>query len=437
MKERVIIEGAAGRDYHNFLTFFKDNADYEVVAFTQAQIPGIEKRVFPKELAGKLYKKDIPMYPESEIASLIKKLKIDVVNLAYSDLSNEEVMHKTSIVNAAGADFMLLGPHQTQLKSSKPVISITAVRTGCGKSQVSRKIARILKARGLKVVAIRHPMPYGILKDEVVERFASYSDFKKCKCTIEELEEYEPWVNEGFIIYAGVDYKKILRQAEKEADVIIWDGGNNDFSFIKPDLSIVLVDPHRPNHEILYYPGEYNFRTADVIVINKVNTAKKENIAIVKENIRKFNPKAKVIETASNIILENPGLLRNKAVVAIEDGPTVTHGGMPYGAGLLAAKANHCKIISPVKYAVGSIRETFRKFPHLKDVLPAMGYSPQQIKELESTINKIPCDFVIDGSPADLSRILNVNKPIVNVTYDIQEKSSLTLSNILKKFVVA
>ncbi len=437
MKKRVIIAGAGGRDAHNFLTFFKDNPEYDVVAFTQAQIPGIDKRVFPKELAGKLYKKDIPMYPESEISSLIKKLKVEVVNLAYSDLSNEEVMHKASIVNAAGADFMLLGPHQTQLESSKPVISITAVRTGCGKSQVSRKIARILKAKGLKVVAIRHPMIYGLLKDEVCERFAKYSDFKKYKCTIEEREEYEPWIREGFVIYAGVDYKKILHQAEKESDVIIWDGGNNDFSFIKPDLSIVLVDPHRPNHEILYYPGEYNFRTADVIVINKVNTAKKENIAIVKENIKKFNPKARVIETASNMILENPVLLRNKAVVAIEDGPTVTHGGMPYGAGLLAAKANHCKIISPVKYAVGSIKETFKKFPHLKDVLPAMGYSPQQIKELESTINKVPCDFVIDGSPADLAKILKVNKPIVNVTYDIKERTSLTFSDILKRFVVA
>ncbi len=432
--KNIIIMGASGRDWHNFLVYFKNNPYYHVVGFTQAQIPGIEKRSFPKSLAGRLYKKNIPFFPEEKLAELIPQLKVDEVVLSYSDLSHKEVMDKASIALAAGANFHLLGPKDTQIKSKKPVVSITAVRTGCGKSPASRKVAETLLKYGLKVVAIRHPMPYGDLKEEEVERFATYEDLKKYKCTIEEREEYEPWIELGVPIYAGVDYEKIVRKAEKEADIIIWDGGNNDFSFYKPDLNIVLVDPHRPGHEMSYYPGEVNFRSADVLIISKMKSATPEGIEIVKKNIRLYNPKAEVIEADLKINVDDPDVIKGKNVLVVEDGPTLTHGGMAYGAGFLVAQKYGGKMIDAQEAAVGSLKQLYKKFMHLKKILPAMGYSSEQIKELEETINRSRCDVVIDGTPVNLKRLLKINKPIVTVSYTLEELGETTLHDVLKRF---
>ena len=432
-KRNVLIVGAAGRDYWNFLTYFKDNPYYNVVAFTQTQIPGIEKRKFPAELAGGLYKKDIPFYPEEKLPELIKKLKIDKVVFAYSDVKHEDVMHLASIALANGADFILLGPKSTMIKSKKKIISVCAVRTGSGKSQTSRAIAKILKDSGKKVVAIRHSMPYGDLLKQRVQRFESERDFKKHKTTIEEEEEYQPWIDNGFVVYAGVDYKEILKKAEREADIIIWDGGNNDLPFYFSDLHIVVADPHRAGHELLYHPGEANFRMADVIVINKVDSAKKKDIELVKENIKKYNPKAKVILARSELIIDKPEMIKGKKCLVVGDGPTLSHGGMKFGAGTLAVKKYNGKLVDPRKYVFGSIKEIYRKYKHLESELPAMGYGKKQIHELELTINKVPCNIVIDSTPANLKRIVKINKPVVQVDYELGSKAIKELKKILKK----
>lgn len=431
---RVIIMGAAGRDYHNFLVFFKDNPLYKVVAFTASQIPGIANKIFPSKLAGKSYPKGIKIYPERKLSQLIKKHRIDLVCLSYSDLSHEEVMHKASIALANRANFMLLGPEETSLKSKKAVVAVTAVRTGCGKSQTARKITLYYKKAGRKVVVVRHPMPYGDLTKQEAQRFATYDDLIKHNCTIEEREEYEPHLRNGIVVYAGINYKKILGEAEKEADIIIWDGGNNDTPFIKPNLLITVVDPHRAGHELSYYPGEINFRMADVIIINKVHTAKKENIQIIKENIKKANPKAVVIEAASPIKVTNPDLIKNKDVLVIEDGPTLTHGGMSYGSGTIAAKEHKCRsIVDGEKYAVGSIKHAYKEYKHLKKIVPALGYGKRQIKELQKTINKAKCDLVIDGSPIDIKKLIKINKPLVNASYELKMLQEDKLLRILKK----
>ncbi len=436
MKTKVIIMGAAGRDFHNFNVFFRNNPSYEILAFTAAQIPDIEGRKYPKELAGENYPDGIPIYAENELPVLIKKFDADQVVLAYSDLPYAYVMEKSAVVNASGADFILMGPKNTMLKSSKPVIAVCAVRTGCGKSQTSRKIFKILKGKGLKVSSIRHPMPYGPdLTKQVCERFASYDDLDRYNCTIEEREEYEPYIDMGGVVYAGVDYEKILREAEKESDVIIWDGGNNDFSFIKPDLLITVVDPHRPGHEIGYYPGEVNLRMADVVVINKMDSAKPGNVEIVKNNIKNRNPNAKIIEADSPVTVDKPEIIENKNVLVVEDGPTLTHGGMRYGAGFIAAEKFNSNVIEPRKYAVGSIKKTYEKYGHLEKILPAMGYGKKQISELEETINKAECDAVIIGTPIDLGRILKINKPSTRVRYELEERGKPDLDDVLKEFL--
>ncbi len=385
-------------------------------------------------MAGKWYKKDIPIYPESKLPELIKKLKIDYVFLCYSDLSNQEVHEKASKVLSAGANFALLGTKDTMIKSKKPVIAVTAVRTGCGKSQTARAIANLLKRHKKKIVAIRHPMPYGNLKRQICQRFESEKDFIKQHTTIEEEEEYQPWIDNGFVVYSGFDYKKIINQAEKEADVLILDGGNNDTSFIKPNLLITVVDPHRAGHEITYYPGFVNFLIADVILINKVDSAKRENIRIVLDNIKKYNKQAKVILAKSELIVDNPGLIKGKKCVVVGDGPTLSHGGMAFGAGTLAVQRYGGTIVDPRKYTLGSIRETFNKYSHLHYEIPAMGYSKHQIKELEKTLLRIPCDVIVDGTPANLKRILNLKKPVVNVNYELDKKSVKELEHVLKKF---
>ena len=428
--------GAAGRDFHNFNCVFRDNENYEVVAFTAYQIPNISERKYPAVLAGKLYPDGIPIYPEEELTTLIKKHQINQVVFSYSDVSHEYLMHRASIVNAAGADFVLLGVRQTMLQSKRKVISICAVRTGAGKSQVSRKVFRFLKNKGIKVAAIRHPMPYGDLAKQAVQRFAVYEDFNKHECTIEEREEYEPYIEQGLIVYAGVDYQKILEEAEKEAEIIVWDGGNNDTPFYKPDLHFVVVDPHRPGHELEYYPGETNFRMADVIIVNKINTAEPKNVKLVEKNIRKVNPQATVIRANSMVTVANPNLIKGKKVLVIEDGPTLTHGGMTYGAGIVAAKNHQAKeIIDPRPYAAGSLKETFKKFSHLTNLLPAMGYGKDQLRELEKTINKINCDIIIVGTPIDLGKLLKIDKPMIRVTYDIEEIGHPNLEDILGKFI--
>jgi len=424
--------GAAGRDFHNFNMVFRNNKNYEVIAFTAAQIPGIEKRHYPKELSGRLYPNGVPIYSEERLVELIKRYKIDEIVLAYSDLSHEEVMHKASIVLANGPDFVLLGK-ETMLVSKKPVIAVTAVRTGCGKSQTARKVASLLKLMGKRVVVIRHPMPYGYLKEQIIERFEKYGDLARFKCTIEEREEYEPHLKVGNIVYAGVDYEKILKEAEKEADVIVWDGGNNDLPFIKPDLWVTVTDPHRAGHELKYYPGEINFRKADVIVINKVDSAPPGGLQLLRRNISIFNPKARVIEAKSPPTVDNPKLIKGKKVLVIEDGPTLTHGGMPYGIGAIVARRFKAKeIVDARKYAVGSIKNVYIKYPHLKRILPALGYSERQIKELEETINRAKADVVIDGTPTDLRRLLKVNKKIVMVSYKLEEVSKLKLADVVK-----
>ncbi|MBI4440598.1 GTPase [Candidatus Woesearchaeota archaeon] len=419
---KAIIMGAAGRDFHNFNVYFRNNPTFDVVAFTAAQIPDIEGRVYPKQLAGSRYARGIPILAEEDMPRLITEQKIDYVFLSYSDLSHLDVMHKASLAMASGANFALLGPRETQLRSCKPVVSVCAVRTGSGKSQTSRKIAKWYKDKGYKVVAIRHPMPYGDLVKQVCQRFETYDDLARYQCTIEEREEYEPHLKNGIIVYAGVDYEIILRQAEKEADVIIWDGGNNDFPFYKSDLQIVVADPHRAGHEDSYHPGETNVRMADILLINKVDTAKKDDVRKVELNLKRLNPRAKIIHAASPIALDDPKALRGKKVLAVEDGPTLTHGGMRYGAATIAAQQHGCKaLIDPRPYAVGSIKDTFRKYPDIGVLLPAMGYGEKQIHELQQTINKVPCDTVLIGTPIDLGRLIKINKPAQRVTYSLKE----------------
>ena len=426
--------GAAGRDFHNFNVYFRENNEYEVVAFTATQIPGIEGRVYPPELAGPNYPNGIPIYPEEELPELIRKYNVDEVVFAYSDVSHEYVMHRASIALAAGADFRLMGPSTTMLKAKVPVVSVCAVRTGCGKSQTSRKVAKILKANGYRVVVVRHPMPYGDLRKQICQRFATFEDLDKYECTIEEREEYEPHLRNGIIVYAGVDYEKILREAENEADIIVWDGGNNDLPFYRPDLHIVVTDPHRPGHELKYHPGEANLRMADVVVINKVDTAKPENIEAVEKNIRDVNPKAIIVKAASPMTVENPELIKGKRVLVIEDGPTLTHGEMPYGIGAIAAeKLGASEIIDPRPYAVGSITDAYKKYAHLGPILPALGYGEHQIRELEETINKAPCEVVVVGTPIDLRKLIKINKPAVYVRYELQEVGSPNLKEILEE----
>jgi predicted GTPase len=422
MKRRVIIMGAAGRDFHNFNVYFRDNADYEVVAFTATQIPDIEGRTYPKELAGRLYPAGIPIHAEDELVKLIAEQRVDIVVFSYSDVSNQYVMERSALVNAAGADFMLLGPKSTMVLPKKPLISITAVRTGSGKSQTTRRVCDILKAKGKKLAVIRHPMPYGDLVKQEVQRFETYADLDQHECTIEEREEYEPHIENGTVVYAGVDYEKILRAAEKEADVVIWDGGNNDFSFYKPDLSIVVVDPHRAGHELLYYPSAVNVRMADVIVINKVDTAALDDIQFLRDNVMQLNPHAIVIEAASPIQVDNPAVIRDKRVLVIEDGPTLTHGGMEYGAGVLAARRfGAAEIIDPRPYTVDSISATYRKYPKIGHLLPAMGYGEKQIRDLQKTVDKVDCDAVVIGTPIDLGRLLKFKVPATRVRYELQE----------------
>jgi len=430
---RTIIMGAAGRDFHNFNVFFRDNPDYEVVAFTATQIPNIEGRTYPPELAGKQYPQGIPIYPESELTRLIKEYQADQVVFAYSDVPHEYVMHKASEVIAAGADFRLMGLKTTQVKSSKPVVSIGAVRTGCGKSQTTRRVSLILRDLGYQVAVIRHPMPYGNLAEQAVQRFATYADLDKYKCTIEEREEYEPHLDNGMIVYAGVDYEAILRQAEQEADIILWDGGNNDIPFYVSDLHIVVADPHRPGHEVRYHPGEANARLADVFIINKVDTAAPDAVLEVRENLHALNPTAQILEAASPIFVDDPAAIRGKRVLVVEDGPTLTHGGMAYGAGWVAAKRfGAAEIVDPRPYAVGSIRETYAKYPTTGAVLPAMGYGEKQIRELEETINRADADLVIIGTPIDLRRVLKINKPSDRVRYELQIIGTPTLEDLLK-----
>jgi len=434
-KIKTIIMGAAGRDFHNFNLIYRDNDKYEVVAFTATQIPDIDGRKYPVELSGKLYSNGIPIYDESDLQQLIEDNNIEEVVFSYSDIMHEDVMHKASKVMAWGAHFKILGGEPTMVKSTKPVIAIGAVRTGCGKSQTTRRVAQILKDAGHKVAAIRHPMPYGDLAKQAVQRFATLDDLKKHKCTIEEMEEYEPHINTGTIVYAGVDYEAIVREAEKEADIILWDGGNNDMPFYKPDLNIIVVDPHRPGHERLYYPGETNLLMADVVVINKIDTADTEDIDEVRWSIREANPNAVIIDAASPISVENAELILGKTALVVEDGPTLTHGEMTYGAGMVAAeKFGAADVVDPRPYTVGSITETFEKYPDIGDLLPAMGYGDQQINDLEKTIAKTKCEVVIIGTPIDLRRIVDIKQPSVRVTYELQEIGKPTLADVLKPF---
>ncbi|MBI2462224.1 MAG: GTPase [Candidatus Rokubacteria bacterium] len=433
--KRVIIMGAAGRDFHNYNTVYRDNPAYKIVAFTATQIPGIAKRNYPKELAGTLYPNGIPIYPEEELPSLIKKLKADQVVFSYSDVSHEYVMHKASIALAHGADFLLLGPTSTMLTSSKPVVAVTAARTGSGKSQVSRKIVRILKSRGERVGVVRHPMPYGALGKQVSQRFARLEDLDRHEATIEEREEYEPHISSSTVVYAGVDYARILREAEREADAIVWDGGNNDFPFFKPDLHIVVLDPHRADHELAYHPGETNLRMADVAVVNKIDSASRPDIDRVIENIKAVNPEAKIIQARSTVTVDAPELIKGKDVLVVGDGPTLTHGGMPFGAGTIAARRYGCKLVDGRRYAVGSIEQVYRQYPHLRQELPAMGYSRKQMKELEATINSAECDAVIDATPVTLPRIIKLSRPVVQVNYELQEVGALTLEKVLKQWI--
>lgn len=434
MPIKTLIMGAAGRDFHNFNMFFRGNKDYEVVAFTATQIPDIEGRVYPTELAGDLYPGGIPIRAEEELTELIKKHGVEQVVFAYSDVPHEYIMHKASIVNAAGADFRLMGTKYTQIKSNKPVISISAVRTGSGKSQTTRRVSLILRDMGYKVAAIRHPMPYGNLIAQEVQRFANYDDLDEYECTIEEREEYEPHIDNGVIVYAGVDYTKIVRQAEQEVDIVLWDGGNNDFPFYVPDLQIVVADPHRPGHESTYHPGEVNARMADVFVLNKVDTADPEKVIQLREALRTLNPNAIQIEAASPLFVDDPDAIRGKRVLVIEDGPTLTHGEMAYGAGYVAARRFGAKeIVDPRPFAVGSIAGTFAKYPKTGPILPAMGYGEKQTKELEETINKADVDLVVIGTPIDLSRVVKMNKPYQRVRYELQEIGQPTLTDILMK----
>ncbi|UCE07233.1 MAG: GTPase [bacterium] len=436
LKTKVIIMGAAGRDFHNFNTFFRDNEQYEVVAFTAAQIPNIDDRKYPALLAGKLYPEGIDIYSEQELPELIKELKVDEVIFAYSDVPYDYVMNHSAVINAAGADFKIMGPARTMLKSTKPVVAVCAVRTGSGKSQTTRRVIELLQQSGKKVVAIRHPMPYGNLVEQKIQRFAELSDLDKYNCTIEEREEFEPHIVRGNVIYAGVDYEAILREAEKEADIIVWDGGNNDLPFYKPDLHITLVDPHRPGDELFYYPGEANLRMADVVIINKIDTADNDDIRAVRDSIFEVNPNATIIEAASPIFIENYQLIHGKRVLAVEDGPTLTHGEMNYGAAVVAAeKFGAQELVDPRPYIVGTIKETYEKYPEIGTLLPAIGYGEQQIRDLEKTINQTECDIVIIGTPIDLRKLVSINKPAVRVTYELQEIGKPDLKEALKDFL--
>lgn len=433
-KIKVLIMGAAGRDFHNFNVYFRNNSGYEVVAFTATQIPDIAGRKYPAELSGSLYPEGIPIYPEEELPALIREKQIDQVILAYSDVSHQYVMDKASIVLAGGADFRLMGPKSTMLKSNLPVVSICAVRTGCGKSQTTRKVTDILKKKGYKIAVIRHPMPYGDLREQIWQRYENYSDLDRYNCTIEEREEYEPHLDRGNILYAGVDYQEILTRAEKDADIIIWDGGNNDIPFYKPDLHIVVTDPHRAGHEMTYYPGEANLRMADVVVLNKIDTAAPDKINLLRENIYQLAPDAILVEAASPLTVNHPELIRGKRVLVVEDGPTLTHGEMKYGAGVVAAQKFGAKeIIDPRPYAVGSIKDTYIKYPGIGTLLPAMGYGKKQIQELEDTINAVDCDIVIIGTPIDLTRIIKINKKLVRVRYELQEIGRPDLEEVLNE----
>ncbi|MCD4833501.1 MAG: cyclic 2,3-diphosphoglycerate synthase [Bacteroidales bacterium] len=438
-KKNVLIIGAAGRDFHNFNTYYRDNADYNVVAFTAAQIPDIDGRKYPAELAGSLYPAGIPIYAQDDLEKLIKELAVEDCVFSYSDVPYQVVMNLSALVNATGANFVLLGPERTMIKSTKPVIAVGAVRTGCGKSQTSRRIIELLMEQGLKVVAIRHPMPYGDLVAQKVQRFATVEDLAKHKCTIEEMEEYEPHVVRGNVIYAGVDYEAIVRAAENDpdgCDVILWDGGNNDFPFYKPDLMVTVVDPHRPGHELSYYPGEATLRIADYVVINKMDSADADAIQIVRDNIAKVNPEAIVVDAASPLTIDKPELVRGKKVLVVEDGPTLTHGEMKIGAGTVAArKCGAAELIDPREFAVGKLAETFRIYPNIGTLLPAMGYGDEQIKDLETTIDKTPCDVVVIATPIDLSRIVKINKPTVKVGYDLQEIGQPDLAQAVNDFI--
>jgi predicted GTPase len=438
-RKNVIIIGAAGRDFHNFNTYYKNNEYYNVIAFTAAQIPDIDGRKYPKELAGKLYPDGIPIFTEAELPNLIKKHKVQYCIFSYSDVTYQKVMSVSAIVNSAGANFVLLGPDDTMLKSTKPVIAVGAIRTGCGKSQTSRRIIELLMNKGLKVVAIRHPMPYGDLNAQKVQRFAEISDFKKHKCTVEELEEYEPHVVRGNVIYAGVDYQAILNEAEKDpkgCDIILWDGGNNDFPFYKPDLMITVTDPHRAGHELGYYPGEVTLRIADVVIINKMDSSAPEDIQKVRESIEKVNPGAIVIDGASPIKVDNPKVIKGKRVLVVEDGPTLTHGEMKLGAGIVAArKFGAASLVDPRPFTVGKLSETFRIYPNIGTLLPAMGYGDEQLRDLETTINNSDCDSVIIGTPIDLNRIIKIKKPNTRVYYDLQEIGEPNLTQVLDEFV--
>jgi len=437
MKRRVIIMGAAGRDFHNFNVYFRGNESYEIVAFTATQIPGIDDKKYPAELAGALYPDGIKIYPESEIVSLIKENNVDLVVFAYSDQPHEAVMNKGAMVNAAGADFMMMGAKNTMVKTSKPLVTICAARTGCGKSQTTRAVIKALKAKGLKVVSIRHPMPYGNLVAQKVQRFAELADLAKHNCTIEEMEEYEPHIMMNSVIYAGVDYEAIIREAEKEADVIVWDGGNNDIPFYCSDkqINIVVVDPHRPGDEISYYPGETNLHLADVVVINKIDSADLDDINEVRNNIRMINKNAQIIEAASPLFVDNPELITGKNVLVVEDGPTLTHGEMAYGAGVIAAEKYGCEeLVDPRPWAIGEMLETFENYPEIGVLLPAMGYSAQQIKDMEKTINDTECDTVVIATPIDLRRIIKINKPACQVKYELQEIGVPTIADVLKSF---
>ena len=433
---KVIIMGAAGRDFHNFNVYFRNNPTYQVIAFTATQIPNIEERRYPAALAGELYPDGIQIYPEEELVELIHAHSIDLVVFAYSDVKYQYVMSKGAVVNAAGADFTMLGPDSTMLKSKKPIITVCAVRTGSGKTSVSKRICEILRQKGKKVSVVRHPMPYGDLVKQAVQRFSSYEDLDEMDTTIEEREEYETHINAGCTLFAGVDYEKILRRAEAESDIVVWDGGNNDFSFFKPDLNIVVADPHRAGDGLTYYPGEINLRMADVVVINKQDTAELENIELVRRNILEVNPDALIIDSASPITVEHPEIIKGKRVLVVEDGPTLTHGGMKYGAGTIGAKkAGALEIVDPRPYAVGTISETFRKYPDVGPLLPAMGYSDEQVSDLEETINNTDCDAVVIGTPIDLKRVVNIKKPSTRVRYEIKEIGELNLEQVIDEFL--
>jgi predicted GTPase len=436
VQKKVIIMGAAGRDFHNFNVHFRKNKNCKVVAFTAAQIPGIQCRLYPPELAGNAYPDGIPVYPEEDLPRLIQEFDVGEVFFAYSDVSNQEVMRKAAIVLAEGADFSLLGTEATMLKADVPVVSVCAVRTGSGKSQTSRQIAEILKRKGLRVVVVRHPMPYGNLKKQVWQRFASYTDLDKYDCTIEEREEYEPHIDKGIVVYAGVDYARVLEEAQKEAEIIVWDGGNNDVPFFKPDLHVVVADPHRAGHELTYYPSEVNLRLANIVIVNKVDTAEPKNVERVKTNVKQVNPDALILEAASPFTVDKPEIVKGKKVLVIEDGPTVTHGNMAYGVATIAAKRLEAKeIVDPKQYSVGSIKEAYAQYPHLRAVLPALGYSEKQISELKATIDATPCDAVLIGTPIDLRRVMHFTKPTVRVKYELQILGPVCLEELMDDFL--